>query len=211
MEPRSPHGDESLRPAMQALAEADPALGRAYAACGLPPPRRAEPGFAGLVNMVAAQQLSKHAANAIVERLRARLDPLTPQAFLQLDEAEARALGLSRPKYRYLSGLAERVAGGELDFDALARAEDDEVLARLTAIKGIGTWTAEIFLLFALQRPDVFPAQDLALQASAQRLHALEARPDAKRLRRIAEAWRPYRSAAARFLWHAYRHPGAPT
>lgn len=211
MEPQTPEGDPRLRPAMEALAEADPALGQAYAACGLPPARKADPGFAGLVNIVAAQQLSKHAANAIVERIRARLNPVTPGAFLDLGEAEAKALGLSRPKYRYLSGLAEEVESGALDFDALARAEDAEVMARLTAIKGIGTWTAEIFLLFALERPDVFPAQDLALQVSAQRIHGLEARPDHKDLRELAERWRPYRSAAARFLWHAYRHPGAPT
>jgi len=211
MDPQTPDGDERLRPALEALAAADPALGRAYAGCGLPPPRRADPGFAGLVNIVAAQQLSKHAANAIVARIRARLDPVTPHGFLALGEDEGKALGLSRPKYRYLAGLAEQVASGELDFAELAAAEDAEVMRQLTAIKGIGTWTAEIFLLFALERPDVFPAQDLALQVSAQRIHGLDDRPDHKRLREIAETWRPYRSAAARFLWHAYRHPGAPT
>ena len=207
----APQPDTRLKPALDALAEADPALGRTYAACGLPPVRKAEAGFGGLVAMIAAQQLSKEAAGAIVQRLRTRLNPLTPAAFLQLDEAEARSLGLSRPKYRYLTGLAEQAASGALDFAWLAGQDDDTVLKHLTAQKGVGVWTAEIFLLFALERPDVFPAQDLALQESARRIHALDGRPDSKRMREIAEAWRPYRSAAARFLWHAYRHPGAPT
>jgi DNA-3-methyladenine glycosylase II len=207
----APQQDTRLKPALDALAEADPALGRAYEACGLPPVRKAEAGFGGLVSMIAAQQLSKEAAGAIVRRIRARLDPLTPEAFLQLSEQEARELGLSRPKYRYLTGLAEQAASGALDFDWLAAQDDDTVLKHLTAQKGVGVWTAEIFLLFALERPDVFPAQDLALQESAKRIHGLESRPDTKAMRAIAEAWRPYRSAAARFLWHAYRHPGAPT
>jgi DNA-3-methyladenine glycosylase II len=209
MEP-APEQDTRLKPALEALADADPALGRAYEACGLPPVRKAEAGFGGLVAMISAQQLSKEAAGAIVERIRARLDPVTPQTFLQLSEQEARGLGLSRPKYRYLTGLAEQAASGALDFDWLAGQDDDTVLKHLTAQKGVGVWTAEIFLLFALERPDVFPAQDLALQESAKRIHALETRPDTKTMRQIAESWRPYRSAAARFLWHAYRHPGAP-
>ena len=203
--------DTGLKPAMDALAAADPALGRAYVACGLPPVRTADAGFAGLVNMIAAQQLSKQAAAAIVARLRARLDPMTPQAFLELDEAEARGLGLSRPKYRYLTGLAQQAASGAPDFDWLAGQDDRTVLERLTAQKGVGVWTAEIFLLFALDRPDVFPAQDLALQESARRIHGLAQRPESKLMREIAQLWRPHRSAAARFLWHAYRHPGMPT
>jgi DNA-3-methyladenine glycosylase II len=203
--------DTRLQSQLEALAEADPALGRAYRACGLPPVRRAEAGFGGLVAMIAAQQLSKQAAGAIVDRLRRRLDPMTPEAFLSLDESEARELGLSRPKHRYLTGLAEEAAAGRLDFAWLAEQDDETVLKHLTAQKGVGVWTAEIFLLFALDRPDVFPAQDLALQESAKRIHGLEVRPDTKAMRAIAETWRPYRSAAARFLWHAYRHPGAPT
>jgi DNA-3-methyladenine glycosylase II len=202
--------DTRLKPALEALAEADPALGRAYESCGLPPVRKAEAGFGGLVNMIAAQQLSKDAAGAIVRRIRARLDPLTPETFLQLSEQEARSLGLSGPKYRYLTGLAEQTAAGALDFAWLTEQDDETVLKHLTAQKGVGVWTAEIFLLFALERPDVFPAQDLALQESAKRIHGLAARPDTKQMRQIAEAWRPHRSAAARFLWHAYRHPGAP-
>jgi DNA-3-methyladenine glycosylase II len=207
----APQQDTRLKPALDALAEADPALGRVYESCGLPPVRKAEAGFGGLVAMIAAQQLSKEAAGAIVQRIRARLDPLTPQAFLDLGEQEARELGLSRPKYRYLTGLAEQAASGALDFDWLAGQDDETVLKHLTAQKGVGVWTAEIFLLFALERPDVFPAQDLALQESAKRIHGLDSRPDTKAMRQIAEVWRPYRSAAARFLWHAYRHPGAPT
>jgi DNA-3-methyladenine glycosylase II len=208
MEPQADR-DRRLEPALAALAAADPALGRAYAACGLPPVRTADAGFAGLVDMIASQQLSNRAAAAIVGRIRARLDPLTPEAFLQLSEAEGRELGLSRPKIRYLHALAEQAVTGALDFAWLARQDDATVLARLTAQKGVGVWTAEIFLLFALERPDVFPAQDLALQAATQRIHGLAERPGPKTLRAIAETWRPHRSAAARLLWHVYRHPGA--
>ncbi len=203
--------DESLRPALEALAARDPHVARGYAACGLPPARRHPPDFGGLVRIIAAQQVSAQAARAIIARLDAALGGITPEAMLALDEDAARAIGLSRQKVRYARGLAEAVRAGELDFEGLARAPDDEVMARLTACKGVGRWTAEIFLLFALQRPDVFPAQDLALQVAAQRLKGLPERPSATGLREVAEDWRPYRSAAARFLWHLYRHPGAPT
>jgi len=200
--------DESLRPALEALAARDPHVARAYEACGLPPVRRHPPDFGGLVRIIAAQQVSAHAARAIIARLDAALGELTPAAMLGLDEDSARTIGLSRQKLRYARGLAEAIQAGELDFDDLARAPDEEVMARLTACKGVGRWTAEIFLLFALQRPDVFPAQDLALQVAAQRLKGLAERPSAAGLREVAEDWRPYRSAAARFLWHLYRHPG---
>lgn len=202
--------EERLRPAMEALAARDDDIARAFAICG-PPPLRSQPAdFAGMVNIIAAQQLSVHAARAIRERLAAAVDPLTAEGFLELPEETARRLGLSRQKHRYLRALAEAVATGELDFAALARMPDDDAMARLTAIKGVGRWTAEIFLLFALERPDVFPAQDLALQVAGQRIKGLSARPSAQDLRELAEAWRPYRSVAARFLWHYYRHPGAP-
>jgi DNA-3-methyladenine glycosylase II len=203
-----PQPDERLRPAMNALAACDDDIARAYEACGLPPVRRQPADFAGMVNIIAAQQLSVHAARAICERLRAAIGPLTPESFLAVPEEEARNLGLSRPKVRYLRGIAEAEQSGDLDFAELAEVPDDEAMARLTAIKGVGRWTAEIFLLFALERPDVFPAQDLALQVSGQRLKRLEDRPSADVLRELADSWRPYRSAAARFLWHYYRHPG---
>lgn len=206
-----PPPDERLRPALEALARRDRDIARAYAACGLPARRRHEADFAGLLRIVVAQQVSAHAARAILGRLDAACRPLAPAAFLALGDDDLRAVGLSRQKMRYGRLIAEAAAEGRLDFGRLAAADDAAAMAELQAIKGIGRWTAEIFLLFALERPDVFPAQDLALQVAGQRLKGLAARPGARELRALAEAWRPARSAAARFLWHVYRHPGAPT
>lgn len=203
--------DERLRPAIEALAERDADLAEAYAACGLPRTRRHAPDFGGLVRTIAGQQVSASAARAIVQRLESALPGLTADAVAGMDPATAREIGLSRQKVAYIHGIAEEVRAGRLDFASLARADDETVMAELTALKGVGRWTAESFLLFGLQRPDVFPAQDLALQMAAKRLRRLQDRPTAPALRDIAEIWRPYRSAAARFLWHYYRHPGVPS
>jgi DNA-3-methyladenine glycosylase II len=200
--------DEGLRPAMEALAEADPDIAEAYARCGLPPERGSEPGFAGLMRMIAGQQVSVQSARAIIARLEERVDPLTAGQFLKASDADLKAAGLSRPKMRYGRILAEEIAGGSLDIDGLAALDDAEAIAALTRVKGIGQWTAEIYLLFALRRPDVWPVGDLALCIAAQHLKKLEARPDPKAMLALGEAWRPHRSAAARFLWHLYRHPG---
>jgi len=200
--------DESLRPAMDALTAADGDLAEAYARCGLPPQRASAPGFAGLIRMIAGQQVSVQSARAIVARLEATVAPLTAEQFLKVPEDDLRAVGFSRPKLRYGRILAEEIAGGGLDIDGLAGLDDAEAIAALTRITGIGQWTAEIYLLFALGRPDVWPVGDLALCIAAQHLKKLEARPDPKTMLTLGEAWRPYRSTAARFLWHLYRHPG---
>jgi len=202
--------DTDLQPALDALAERDADVAEAYRNCGLPPMRRRSPDFGGLVRTIAAQQVSASAAKAIIERLESALTEVTPDAVAALDLDRARAIGLSRQKHGYIRGIAEAVRTGDLDFDALAAADDDTVMAQLTSLKGVGQWTAESFLLFGLRRPDVFPAQDLALQMAAKRLKGLAERPSAPALREIAEPWKPHRSAAARFLWHIYRHPGAP-
>jgi len=203
-----PVPDERLRPALEALADADPDIAEAYGRCGLPPVRGSAPGFAGLIRMIAGQQVSVQSAAAIIARLEARVEPLTAEQFLTLSEDDLRAVGFSRPKMRYGRILAEEIAGGALDIDGLEALDDDAVLAALTRVKGIGRWTAEIYLLFAMGRPDVMPAGDLALCVAAQHLKKLEARPDPKAMTALAEAWRPHRSAAARLLWHLYRHPG---
>jgi len=203
-----PVPDERLRPALEALADADPDIAEAYGRCGLPPVRSSTPGFAGLIRMIAGQQVSVQSAAAIIARLEARVEPLTAEQFLTLSEDDLRAVGFSRPKMRYGRILAEEIAGGALDIDGLEALDDDAVLAALTRVKGIGRWTAEIYLLFAMGRPDVMPAGDLALCVAAQHLKKLEARPDPKAMTALAEAWRPHRSAAARLLWHLYRHPG---
>lgn len=200
--------DESLRPALEALAERDRDIAAAYAACGLPPVRSAPKGFAGLIHTIVGQQVSAAAARAILTRLEAAVRPMTPQALLKLDDEALRRVGLSRPKVRYCRSLAEDLASGRLDLAEVHALDDAAAIARITRVKGLGRWSAECYLLFALERPDVWPADDLAVQAAVQRLKGLEARPTAKVMDRLAEPWRPYRSAAARFLWHYYRHPG---
>lgn len=200
--------DERLRPAMEALAQQDPDMAAAYQRCGLPPERSSEPGFAGLIRMIAGQQVSVQSARAIVGRLEERVAPLTAEGFLRLDEDDLKAIGFSRSKMRYGRLLAEEIVSGRLDVDGLAEMEDAAAIAALTSVKGIGPWTAEIYLLFALGRPDVWPVDDLALCVAVQHLKSLDTRPGRKAMLTLGEPWRPFRSTAARFLWHLYRHPG---
>lgn len=207
---RPPATDSALRPALDALAARDPDIARHYAACGLPPVRRRPVGFSGLLQIVMAQQVSAQSAAAIIGRLTAAARPLTPEAFLALDETALRGIGLSRQKMRYGRALAEDVVAGRIDFRAVRRMDDETAIAHLVQAKGIGRWSAEVYLLFALQRPDVWPADDLAVQVAVQTLKGLSDRPRGDAMRALAEPWRPFRSAAARFLWHMYRHPGVP-
>ena len=162
-----------------------------------------------MLRIVMAQQLSVHAAKAIIDRLDAATG-CDPERLAAASDVELRALGLSRQKIGYGRELATAVTSGALNFRRLHRMDDAAAIAALTEIKGIGRWTAEIYLLFALGRADIMPAGDLAICAAVQRLKKLRKRPDEKRMRHIAEAWRPHRSAAARFLWHYYAHPGVP-
>jgi DNA-3-methyladenine glycosylase II len=205
---QAPPPDQSLEPALDALARRDDDIARAYAACGLPPVRSSPTGFEGLLHIVVCQQVSAAAGRAIMARMEAACPAMTGEAFLKLDDAALRAVGLSRQKMRYSRGLAEDLASGRLDLDGLDTLDDVAAIECLTQVKGLGRWSAECYLLFALMRPDVWPADDLAVQAAAQRLKDLPARPTSKELDVLAEPWRPYRSAAARFLWHIYRHPG---
>ena len=205
-----PARDRSLRKPLERLAAADADIARAYVQVGLPPPRFHEPSFAGLMRILVAQQISVAAARNIIGRLEAAARPLTPANFLALGDDEARAIGLSGQKVRYGRALANSITGGTLDLAALEAADDESAISALVAVTGIGQWTAEIYLLFALRRPDVWPAGDLAIRNSLQRLRGLVERPGIAETRAAGEAWRPYRSAAARFLWHYYRHPGVP-
>ena len=202
--------DESLVPALKALAKKDADIGRAFKACGLPPERKRPVGFAGLVHIIAAQQVSVHAARAIVAKLDRAAAPYKPAKVLKLGEDGLRACGLSRPKVRYVLAAAEDIKAGRLDFDAVAEMDDADAIEHLVQAKGVGRWSAEIYLLFALKRPDVWPAADLALQAALGRLKGLGERPSEEETRALAEPWQPYRSAAARFLWHYYHHPAIP-
>jgi DNA-3-methyladenine glycosylase II len=195
-----------LKRALDHLAQADRDLARLIEEIGPPPPRGEPPGFAALLGIIVSQQVSNGAAQAIWDRLEAALDgEPTPKRLRALDEEALRAAGLSRQKVTYARGLADEILFGRLDLAVVARLPDDDVIAALTQVKGIGRWSAEIYLLFALNRPDVMPANDLALVLSAQRLKRLRVRPSPERLLRLAEPWRPWRSVAARLLWHYYR------
>jgi len=197
-----------LAKALAHLGAADPDMARAIAEIGPPPPRRSEPGFGGLLRIVLGQQLSVHAARAIWDRLYAAAGPesLAPARMLAFGDEELARIGFSRQKMRFARALAEAVGANHLDFTALERMADDAALAHLTAIHGIGQWTAEVYLLFALGRPDVMPAGDLALLVAAGKLKRKRKRPTPPQLRRMAEPWRPWRSVAARMLWHYYRN-----
>ena len=198
-----------LEEALAELGRRDPDLARAHREAGLPALRRRAPGFATFVDIILAQQLSAASANAIRARLKALATPLTPESFLALEEAELRAIGFSRQKILYGRGLAEAIASGRLDLKRIHRMADEDAIAAITAEKGLGRWSAEVYLLFALRRPDIWPVDDLAVVVGVQRLKGLRERPDRKRMLAIAEPWRPWRSYAARLMWHYYRNaPG---
>ena len=182
------------------LSARDPRFARAYALTGTPPLRRRPEGFATLLHAICGQQLSVASASACWARLcEAGAD--SPEGVVAAGEAGLKACGLSRPKIRYALALAE----AEVDFAALARIPEAEAMEILTALKGIGPWTAEIYLLSAVGRADVFPHADLALQEAARHLLDLPDRPDDKAMRVLAADWSPWRAVAARLLWAYYR------
>lgn len=170
----------------------------------LPPLARRDPGFGTLLKIILEQQVSVAAAIAMWRKLEAVCDPLQPATFLALGDDAVRACGFSRQKAAYGRALAERIADGTLDLDALARAPDEDAMRTLVQLRGIGRWSAEIYLLFALGRPDVWPADDLAIQVGVQELLGLPARPTRRETDAVAEPWRPHRSLAARLVWHDY-------
>lgn len=196
--------DTDLEEGMAALSAAHPQWRALIALTGLPPLRRREAGFAELVAIIVGQQLSVESARAILARMHALLGPLTPERIRLATDDELRLTGLMRPKQRAIRALAEAIVTSGLDLDALEHASPEEVHARLTAIHGIGPWTADIYLLFSLGHGDGFAAGDLAIQEAARHAFGLPARPDAKALAALAEEWRPWRGTAARLLWAYY-------
>jgi DNA-3-methyladenine glycosylase II len=194
----------SLARGVRALSEADPDLARVARAHGPPPLWEREEGFATLVLTILEQQVSLASALAAFERLRGVASEVTPENFLIFDDLQLRVFGFSRQKALYCRLLARAILDGELDLQKLPTLSDDEARAELTRLKGIGAWTAEIYLLRALLRPDAWPAGDLALQLAAQRVKRLPARPNAAELDALAEPWRPLRAVAARLLWLHY-------
>jgi len=198
--------EASLHAAAERLRAQDPDLvERLTAAGGKPPLRRREPGFAGLAAIIVSQQVSVASAAAIFARLQAGIVPLEAAAIARASEDDLRACGLSNAKIRALRAVAQAVEEGGLDLARLGDLDASDAHMALVAVKGVGPWTADIFLLFCLGHPDAFPAGDLALQEAARLALNLKCRPDAPRLERIAERWRPLRGVAARMLWAYYR------
>ncbi|MEA2757804.1 MAG: DNA-3-methyladenine glycosylase [Methylobacteriaceae bacterium] len=199
-------GEAALALGVAALAAQDAATIAHMLEVGGPTPlRRREPGFEGLAAIIVSQQVSTASANAIFGRLRTMVAPLTAQNLRDASDDTLRAAGLSAPKIRTLRALAEAIAANTLDIDALASMTAEEAHEKLVAVKGIGPWTADIFLLFCLGHPDAWPAGDLALQEAARLALNLKKRPDTTRLEKIGERWRPWRGVAARMLWAYYR------
>lgn len=196
----------AARAALDRLTAADPDLAAIEAAAGPLPWRRRAAGFEGLLQAIVGQQISNQAAAAIWARLRAVPGALAPHGLLALADDDLRQAGLSRPKVAHARALAEAFADGRLDAPALAAMDDEPAIAAIAAVRGMGRWSAEVYLLFALEREDVFPAGDLALAGAAAALKGLPARPGPAVLRALAEPWRPWRGLAARLLWHHWRH-----
>ena len=196
--------EADLPAAVAELATRDPGLAAIAARFGTPPLWAREPGFPTLVHLILEQQVSLASAKAAFDRLGTVTGPLTPAAFLALDDAALLAIGFSRQKARYARGLARAVSDGELDLDALPRADDAEVDRRLTALPGVGPWTATIYRLMVLLRPDAWPLGDIALAQALAETRGLPTRPTQDELLAAAEAWRPWRAVAARLLWHHY-------
>jgi DNA-3-methyladenine glycosylase II len=186
------------------LSQRDRDLADVVARLGPPPLWQRAPGFPTLVLLILEQQVSLASARAAFVRLEAALGAVTPTAFLTLDDATLRAVGFSRQKTGYARGLAQAMVDGHFDPARLEPLDDAEVRTELTRLKGIGPWTAEIYLLMVLRRPDAWPAGDLALATAAQQVKALPGRPSPAELTALAEEWRPWRAVAARLLWHHY-------
>jgi DNA-3-methyladenine glycosylase II len=196
--------EASLARGVSCLTKLDADLSRVAEEFGPPPLWAREPGFATLVHIILEQQVSLASARAAFDRLLAAASPLGPESFLALDDATLRGVGFSRQKAAYVRHLSRSVLEGEMNLDALARMDDDAVRAELSKLKGVGPWTAEIYLLMALRRPDAWPVGDLALALAAQGVKRLHARPTPCELAELGESWRPWRAVAARLLWHYY-------
>jgi DNA-3-methyladenine glycosylase II len=195
---------ESIRAAVDALAARETAFAGVVEKFGVPEPRKSDRGTVTLLRTIVGQQVSVAAARSMWTKLESTYgSPPDLSGLLSATDEELRAAGISRQKAGYIRSLAQLVLSGELDLENLPE-DDEEAIALLTRIKGVGRWSAEIYLLFAEGRPDVFPAGDLAVLIEIGRLLGLPEKPSEKQLRQLAEAWRPYRGAAAVLAWHSY-------
>ncbi|MBC8376679.1 MAG: DNA-3-methyladenine glycosylase 2 family protein [FCB group bacterium] len=196
--------EASLSVAAEKLCQSDDNLKSVVDQFGLPPLWARAPGFPTLIQIILEQQVSLASAKACFDKLDFVLHKLNPESFLTLDDTALLRIGFSRQKTRYSRILAQAIKDGALDIDALIHDSDDEVFSKLTALTGIGPWTANIYLLMALGRPDIWPGGDLALEVALQNLLGLDHRPRGEEFQQLAEAWRPHRAVAARILWHYY-------
>ncbi len=208
MPPQSLTPDDYAK-ARRALMRRDPVLGAAIKAIGpcLMADRQRRDHLTALAGSIVSQQLSTKAAATIFGRFQALFPagPLQAPAILALDETTLRGVGFSGQKVRYVRDLCERIVDGRLVLDEIETLDDEAVIERLTEVKGFGRWTAEMFLMFRLHRPDVLPVDDLGIVNAVQRLYGLRKRPDAKKLNKLGEAWRPYRSVASWYLWQSLK------
>ncbi len=196
--------DKSLLIGVKALVESDPYLRRVVDRYGPPPLWDRDPGFPSLLKIILEQQVSLASAQATYDKLLAKTNQLTPESLLRLSDEELKSVGFSRQKSRYVRIIAEAIISGSLDLDGLQLLDDEEVMSVLTALTGIGPWTAGIYLLMVLRRPDVWPRGDLALLSAMRDVKELECVPSNDDATNIADSWRPWRSVAARILWHHY-------
>jgi DNA-3-methyladenine glycosylase II len=197
--------ETDLEKGLAQLIERDPRLQDIYAVAGRPPLRKRAGGFHGLVRIVVSQQLSTASASAIWNRVEAAFAPLHHESVLSARTHKFQRAGLSRPKIKAFRSIGRAVRDKQLDLEALHDMPADAAHAALTAVKGIGPWTADIYLLFCIGHADAWPAGDLALQEAIRIAFKLRQRPDAKRLMKIAEVWRPWRGVAAYLFWSYYR------
>ena len=195
---------KTLALAARELAARDETLAGILAAHGDPPLWRRATGFTTLVHIILEQQVSLKSAKSMLTRLQTAIEPFAPGRFIQLGDPYLRSLGVTRQKASYLLHLSESIVNGELSFTKLGRMSDDEARVVLTRIKGIGSWSADVYLLMAMRRADIWPAGDLALAVAMKELRGLPHRPGPDELERLAEQWRPHRAVAARMLWQYY-------
>jgi DNA-3-methyladenine glycosylase II len=198
-----PLTERTLVSAAKRLGERDKDLGLVLSRHGPPPLWGREPGFATLLQIILEQQVSLASAKACYDKLCRRIGIITPESLLRSTDAELRSDGFSRQKTAYARHLAEAVVQKRIDFDRLGKLDDAEVKSELIKLKGVGEWTSDIYLLMAMLRPDVMPKGDVALHTAWHKLSG-EARPTSDEFLAIAERWKPYRSVAARLLWHFY-------
>jgi DNA-3-methyladenine glycosylase II len=196
--------EASFHKALAELAARDERLAEILARWGDPPLWTHPPGFPGLVLAILSQQVSIESAQAAYSKLENAIGTITPERFISLDDSELLAVGFSRQKASYVRGIAREIIDGELDPDELEHLGDAAARQRLLALRGVGPWTADVYLLFALRRPDAWPSGDLALEVGVQEMLGLTIKPNSDEVDQIAESWRPWRAVAARILWHFY-------